>query len=194
MSVDYKELTNKELEDIVEVAGITVEAKNSAKPNKTELVDAIEAFNAKNNKIKKDSEIKLPDNVGKGLKEGVKRRPQTYEELQRLDLFTKDRVIINDRQENQTKDESVTVSWGNRTLGGQTDIVPLHNDPQYVRRGALNNLRDATTRIHDPSKTNSNGAGTTTVPRFIIQNVEGLTQKELDELGNVQRMRNSKSA
>lgn len=192
---NYEDMTNKELLELVELGNIKVEdAKNPSKPNKTELVDAIEAHVAKQDADKDNSIIKTPEESLEKLKPGVKKRQETALQLLRKELNTKDRVIINDRQENQTKEESVSVSWGNRGIGVTTDMVYLHGEPQYVRRGALNNLKNAKTTIHNPEKTTTSGAGVQAVPRFIIQYVEGLTQKELDDLAAVQAMRNSKSA
>ena len=124
--------------------------------------------------------------------DGSKRKPQTTKQLIRLDLFNKVRCVIHDQQDSQTKDEMISVSWGNRTTGGQTDFVDLSGEPQYVRRGALNNLKEATMTSHI-SKANG-GVDMQSKKRFIVVETEGLTAEELADLANKQKLRTAKYA
>ena len=114
------------------------------------------------------------------------------QELMRADLFRKERVIINDNQLSQTKEEMVSISWGNRLLGGQTDFVPMHGEPQYVRRGALANIREATMVEHVQKE--RGGVEMVRRKRFSVVPVEGLSQEEIDALAAKQAMRNASYA
>lgn len=187
---EYKALTNAQLAQECEDLGIgkVVGSSNPHKPTKEDYLKAIEK--------KLNYEFDDVEDETEEAKESKPAKPrQTTAQLLRLDMFKKDRVTIHDMQENQTKDkdEMLPVSWGNRLLGGQTDFVSLNGEPQYVRRGALKNLADATTIIHEP-KPNGNGVHARVVKRFVITEVPGLTPEELEELAVKQRMRNSKYA
>ena len=57
----------------------------------------------------------------------------------------KERVVIYDMQDTQTKIPAQSITWGNGLIGIHSDVVELASGkPQYVRRGALANLRLAT--------------------------------------------------
>lgn len=191
---EYKALTNAQLAQECEDLGIE-KVVGSSNPHKPTKDDYIRAISRKLNY--EPDEVEEVEEVEEVKEDEIPntRKPQSKAQLARLDMFRKDRVIIHDMQENQTKDkdEMLPVSWGNRLLGGQTDFVSLNGEPQYVRRGALKNLEDATTVIHEP-KPNGNGVHARVVKRFVVTPVAGLTQAELDELATKQRMRNAKYA
>jgi len=193
----YEDMTNAMLKEECEERGIEVLAKNPTKPNKGEYLAAL--ANAESYTTPVEDTVDEIVEVKKEVSDVPQPiRPvakQSRSKLQRLDMLRKDRVIIHDNQENQSKDkdELYSVSWGNRLLNGQTDWVALDGKPQYVRRGALGNLRDAMTTVHE---TDSKGLNPRQmrVPRFVIIPVKGLTPDELEALANQQRMRNSKHA
>jgi hypothetical protein len=189
--VEFKDMNNAQLKELCEDFGLVVKAANPAKPNKGELLEALETFKATQDKIHGiDREADKADTtVGAST---PKRKPKSLATLQKLELFSKERVVVRDMQETQTKDELISVSWGNRLIGMQTDWVDLSGNPQYVRVGALNNLKDATMSVQEPKP--GGGVSMVNKKRFVIVPVEPLTQKELDELANQQRMRNSKYA
>ena len=191
---EYKDLTNSQLAEECEALGIkkVLGSKNPHKPTKD---DYIAAIIAKLNYEPLDGEDEVEEEVEAEAKIPTTRKKQTQAQLARLEMFRKDRVVIHDTQENQSKDkdEMISVSWGNRLLGGQTDFVSLNGQPQYVRRGALNNIMDATT-IHHKPKANGNGVSAERGKRFIVTEVAGFTEKELAELATKQKMRNSKYA
>ncbi len=196
-NVELEELTIAQLiADYIEPANIEIKnPKITGKPNKTEIIEAVLKHKEYSDKIKKERAgkvIKAPQKVNKGLKEGVVLRKQTELELHRKEMLRKDRVIIFDNQEKQTKEETITVSWGDRGIGNFTDIVSLSGDPQYVRRGAINNLIDSHAVVQVPKK--GGGVHKEYKKRFVVQEVQGLTNKELEELASQQRMRNSKTA
>jgi len=190
----FEDMTNAELKEACEDFGLEVKAKNPAKPNKTEYLEALNSFKEKQDELhsERNAEKAKAAKVVVKTTDGSKRKPQTQSQLQKLDLFRKDRVMVRDMQESQTKDEMISVSWGNRLIGRQTDWVDLSGEPQYVRRGAINNLKEATMVVHEPKK----GGGVSMVRknRFVVVDVEPLTPKELEELAAQQKMRNSKLA
>jgi len=192
---DYKELTNAQLKEECADMGIekVIGSKNPAKPSKDDYLKAISRkLSYEPDEIGED-EVEEEDDSVEEIP--TTRKPQSPAKLARLEMFRKDRVIVHDIQENQTKDkdEVISISWGNRLLGGQTDFVSLNGLPQYVRRGAIKNLLEATTIVHKP-KPSGNGVITESVKRFVVTEVAGLTEKELEELANKQKLRNSKYA
>lgn len=194
MSTQFNDMTNSELKEACVDFGLEVKAKNPSKPNKGEYLEALVEFKAKQDKIHGiEPEVEKEEETKPETKKDTpKRKPQSKAQLLKLALFMKTRVIVRDMQESQTKDEMISVSWGNRLIGRQTDWVDLSGEPQYVRQGAINNLKEATMVAH-VSKPNG-GASQIRKNRFVIVEVEPLTEKELEELANQQRMRNSKIA
>jgi len=193
--MNYRELTNTQLAEECEDLGIgkVIGSNNPHKPTKDDYIKAIEAKLSYEPVATIEDEVK--DEVEAEAEIATTRKPQSAAKLARLDMFRKDRVVLHDIQDNQSKDkdEILSISWGNRMLGGQTDFVALNGEPQYIRRGAINNLIDATTVIHRP-KANGNGVVDEVVKRFIVTEVAGLTAEELTELATKQKMRNSKYA
>ena len=193
--MDYSELTNAQLKEECEDLGIekVIGSKNPHKPSKDDYLKVIKAKLNYEPVLEQEDEVE--DEVEDESKIATTRKPQSKAKLARLEMFRKDRIVLHDVQDNQSKDkdEILPVSWGNRLLGGQTDFVSLNGEPQYVRRGAINNLLDATTVIHR-NKANGNGVTDEVVKRFIVTEVAGLTANELAELATRQKMRNSKFA
>ena len=193
MNTQFEDMTNAQLKEACEDFGLKVKAKNPAKPNKTEYLEALNSFKAKQDEFHaKRNEEKAEAAKAAPVNDGSKRKPQSKSQLMKLDLMRKDRVIVRDMQESQTKDELISVSWGNRLIGRQTDWVDLSGEPQYVRRGAINNLKEASMVIHVPKK--GGGVNMERKNRFVIVEVEPLSEKELAELAAVQKMRASKMA
>ena len=192
---DLLELTNAQLKEECEDLGLdkVVGSNNPHKPTKDDYINAIMAkISYEPVDVEEVEEIVTVDAPSEPTST---RKPQSAAKLSRLELFRKDRVIVHDTQEGQSKnkDEMISISWGNRLIGGQTDFVSLNGQPQYIRRGAIRNLIDATTVSHEP-KANGNGVTSNVTKRFVISEVGGLTPKELEELANRQKMRNAKYA
>jgi len=193
MATQFDEMTNAELKEACADFGLEVKAKNPAKPNKTEYLDALNEFkaaqdNTHSEKIAEKAELAKTAPVT----DGSKRKPQSKSQLTKLDLFKKDRVIVRDMQEGQTKDEMISVSWGNRLIGGQTDWVDLSGEAQYIRRGAIRNLEDASMMVQTPKP--KGGVEMKTKKRFVIVPVEPMSDEEMATLKASQAMRNSKLA
>jgi hypothetical protein len=188
MSKQFEDMTNAELKEACGDFGLEVKASNPQKPNKAEYLEALGAFKAAQDALHpaKDKEVLTP------VTDGSKRKPQSKSQLIKLDLFNKVRVIVHDQQESQTKDELISVSWGNLTTGGQTDMVDLSGEPQYLRRGAIGNLKDATMTVHN---TKADGRWSPLPKkRFIVMEVDAMTSEELAELKNKQKLRSAKYA
>ena len=196
MNIDaYKELTNSQLAEECSELGIekVIGLKNPHKPTKEDYIKAIVAKLSYEPLDESDDDVAVE--VESEDEITTTRKAQTPAQLARLEMFRKDRIVVHDTQENQSKDkdELIPVSWGNRLLGGQTDFVSLNGLPQYIRRGAIQNLEDATTVVHKP-KPNGNGTVAEVGKRFIVTEVAGFTEAELAELATKQKMRNSKYA
>lgn len=102
--------------------------------------------------------------------------------------LTKTRVVVTDYDTTQSMEadvleRGVTISWGNKFLGSQTDCVFMHGEPQYVRNGALAAMKT----ILIP--TNSKDSTSRTKARFSITEVEGWTQEKIDELKAQQKLK-----
>ena len=193
MSTKFEEMTNVELKEACKDFGLEVKAKNPAKPNKSEYLKALNDFKAQQDEIHKDKiEAKAKEAEAAPVESGSKRKPQTPAQLMKLELFRKERVVVRDMQEAQTKDELISVSWGNRLIGRQTDWVDLRGEPQYVRVGAINNLKEATMVVHVAKP--GGGVQMERKNRFVVVPVDGLTPEELEDLAAKQKVRNSKVA
>lgn len=180
MEKTFNDLTKAELLQLCEDFDITANSKMT----NAELVALLDAYNKgeepKSEEIKESKKVattqaELP------LAERIK--------LQRADLMRKEQVIINDNQTSQTKTDTKSITWGNTGgLGIQTDFVHF-NKPWYVRRGALANMRRATCTV--PKVSENGEMGTETIPRYSIQELDGLTEQELKLLANKQAIRNA---
>lgn len=196
MSNTFEDMTNAELKEACQDFDLKVKAKNPAKPNKAEYLEALNEFKAKQDAIhgvEPEDETEEVVEAPKPKKDPKsKRKEQTHSQLVKLELMAKKRVIVRDMQENQTKDEMVSVSWGNRLIGRQTDWIDLSGAAQYIRQGALNNLKDASMIVHEAKK----GGGDVMVRknRFVVVDVEAMTEDEIATLSAQQKMRNSKMA
>lgn len=190
---EFEEMTNAQLKEVCEDFGLEVIAKNPAKPNKGEYLTTIQEFKDKQDIIHADRNAeKAAKGVTAPVVDGSKRKPQSHSQLIKLELMAKERVIVRDMQESQTKDEMISVSWGNRAIGRQTDWVDLTGNPQYVRKGAIQNLKDATMTVHEQKP--GGGVHSIRKNRFVVVPVDPLIETELAELAAQQKMRNSKIA
>ena len=117
--------------------------------------------------------------------------PKTREEEIQLAAeynFTKTYVVVTDHDNTQSTDSDdllsgVKIQWGNRFTLGQTDVVFMHGEPQYVRNGAIEAMK--TMLI----PTNSEKASTRVKKRFSITEVEGWDQDKIDSLKEQQRLK-----
>ena len=102
--------------------------------------------------------------------------------------FTKTYVVVTDHDNTQSTDSDdllagVKIQWGNKFTLGQTDVVFMHGEPQYVRNGAIEAMK--TMLI----PTNSESSTTRVKKRFSITEVEGWDQDRIDALKEQQRLK-----
>lgn len=201
--IDYNEMTNAELKALIDDFELTVDAKTPGKPNKAELVSALENYRKQQNIINgvEEDETEDLDETNDELTPGSKNEtkvekvvPQKLlpreqkKRLQKADLLRKERVIVIDKQHTQTRIPAITVTWGNKLIGIQTDVIDLKsNKPQYVRRGALANLRTCTF-TYSYQEEEFAPVKQVTEERFEIRELEGLTEDEIADLAIKQRM------
>ena len=206
-NVNYNEMTNKELQALIDDFELTVQAKTPNKPTKAELIATLEAFKKEQNRIngiedeEENDELVGEDDSGstKHKKtEDVAKPAKSYskaerKKLQMADLLRKERVLIYDVQDNQTKTPAITVTWGNSLIGFHSDVINLESGkPQYVRRGALANLRNATfTRSIQEEEFGP--VKNVVEERFNIKELDGLTEEEIEILASKQKMFNAKA-
>lgn len=208
-NVNYNEMTNKELQALIDDFELTVQAKTPNKPTKAELIATLEAFKKEQNRINgiddeddtENDELVGEDNSGSTKPktvEKVAKPAKSYskaerKKLQMADLLRKERVLIYDVQDNQTKTPALTVTWGNSLIGFYSDVINLESGkPQYVRRGALANLRNATfTRSIQEEEFGP--VKNVVEERFNIKELDGLTEEEIEILASKQKMFNAKA-
>lgn len=205
-NVNYNEMTNKELQALIDDFELTVQAKTPNKPTKAELIATLEAFKKEQNRINgiedEEENDELVGEVDSGSTkpkkvEGASKPAKSYskaerKKLQMADLLRKERVLIYDVQDNQTKTPALTVTWGNSLIGFYTDVINLESGkPQYVRRGALANLRNATfTRSIQEEEFGP--VKNVVEERFNIKELDGLTEEDIEILASKQKMFNAK--
>ena len=208
-NVNYNEMTNKELQALIDDFELTVQAKTPNKPTKAELIATLEAFKKEQNRINGiDDEDDTENDELVGEDDSGSTKPKVVEsaakparayskaerkKLQIADLLRKERVLIYDVQDNQTKTPALTVTWGNSLIGFYTDVINLESGkPQYVRRGALANLRNATfTRSIQEEEFGP--VKNIVEERFNIKELDGLTEEEIEILASKQKMFNAKA-
>ena len=157
-----------------------------------EFKDSQDAINKLDQQLDENkSENKSTDKVENKYLNKVEQRELTKDEKMSLAAeynFTKTLVVITDHDVTQSmeadiKEKGITISWGNKFLLTQTDVVFMHGKPQYVRNGALSAMR--TMLIPTNSKTSTER----TIQRFSITEVEGWSQEKIDELAAQQKLK-----
>ena len=208
MSVNYEEMTNKELQALIEDFELTVLPKTPGKPTKAELVAVLNAYKTQQDiingiepevAIEEEEEeldtnvesVSVPKPVESKIAVAKPARELSRNErkaLQRADLMRKERVIIHDMQDTQTKVPAMTVTWGNGLVGIHTDVIDLSSSkPQYVRRGALANLR-LSTYTQSIQEEEYGPVEQRTEFRFSIKELDGLSEDEIANLAAQQRL------
>ena len=208
MSVNYEEMTNKDLQTLIEDFELTVNPKTPGKPTKAELVAVLNAYKtqqdiingiepevaAEDEKEELDTNVEsvsVPKPVEPKIAVAKPARELSRNErkaLQRADLMRKERVIIHDMQDTQTKVPAMTVTWGNGLIGIHTDVIDLSSSkPQYVRRGALANLR-LSTYTQSIQEEEYCPVEQRTEFRFSIKELDGLNEDEIANLAAQQRL------
>jgi hypothetical protein len=205
--INYEEMTNKELQTLIDDFELTVDAKTPNKPTKAELIATLNAFKVQQDIINgvepEDVAIVEDDTEEVTSNESVPavktEKPviakparelsrSERKALQRADLMRKERVVIHDMQDTQTKVPAMTVTWGGGLIGIHTDVVDLSSGkPQYVRRGALANMRNATF-TRSVQEEEYGPVEQRTEYRFSIKELDGLNEDEIANLAAKQRL------
>ena len=203
-NVNYEEMTNKDLQALIDDFELTVDAKTPNKPTKAELVATLNAFKVQQDIINGvepevvEDEEEIADEVtstesSPAVKTTVVKPARELSRnerkaLQRADLMRKERVIIHDMNDTQTKVPAQSVTWGNGLIGIHTDVIELASGkPQYVRRGALANLRLAT-YTQSIQEEEYGPVEQRTEYRFSIKELDGLSEDEIANLAAQQRL------
>lgn len=199
--------TNLDLKNICDELNLTVEAKNTQKPNKMELITAIEKYN------KVDDADEASETETEGLDEDIseeeykefmgdndastatedgeapkKKTKMTKKEMKEV-LFALRRVQVISNDETQTKRDVKFITWGNDVIGHNTDRL-LMGRPWHIREGALRNLKENLVSKSIPHPETGN-------PEFVempAYNIIELPMLKIDEyrtLGKKQEMRNA---
>lgn len=207
--VNYEEMTNKELQTLIEDFELSVNPKTPGKPTKAELVAALVAYKTQQDiingvepEIQDDEDGIEASNEDTNVESVSVQKPaepkaakparelsrNERKALQRADLMRKERVIIHDMQDTQTKVPAMTITWGNGLIGIHTDVVDLASGkPQHVRRGALANMRNATF-TRSVQEEEYGPVEQRTDYRFSIKELDGLTEDEIANLAAQQRL------
>ncbi len=195
--MNYEEMTNAELKQYCEDNGIEVTAKNPAKPNKAELLGAIDGTmadaNAQDDSFAAEAvqqveeakkAVEKPKIVATGEKTAAQKRRAVYNKKMALK-----RVLVTDNKDNQTKQDLMTVAWGNRELKYHTDRVVL-GKPWHVRQGALDNII-ASTYSKPVQNYETNTIDYVTTPMFNIVDLGILSKEEYARIAEKQNVRNA---
>ena len=199
--VNYEEMTNKELQTLIDDFELTVDAKIPSKPTKAELIAALTKFKVQQDVIngvepeveEEDENDELVPEKKVVTSKAAKDLPLNERRaLQRADLLRKERVLVYDVKDTQTKMPAMTVTWGNSLIGIHSDVINLESGkPQYIRRGALANMRNATfTRSIQEEEFGP--VINRTEFRFNIKELDGLSEDEIEALAAKQKMMNAK--
>jgi hypothetical protein len=196
----YRLKTNAELKEIMEVFELsTPKAKNQFKPNKDEIVQALMEFKRSQDEINgiepeegdyvPEEEDDVEDDIPAPTRS---KKPSKLQQLALLkaDLMRSERVIVHDTQTSQTSTAARTFTWGNKLVGYNDDVVQF-GVPWYVRRGALNNIRDA--EITEYTQEEGGPMRTDTRKRFLVTELEGWSEEDLQKYAMDQKIRNSRA-
>lgn len=197
----YRSKSNAELKELLEAFELsTPKAKNPFKPNKDEMVQALMQFKRSQDRIngiepEEGDEFEEEDETeveASPTKASSKQNKALKAALLKADLMRMERVIVHDTQMNQTPMAAITVTWGNRSLGIQNDVVKF-GVPWYIRRGALQNLRDSEITEYTQDREAGGQMRTETRKRYLITETEGWTDEELQKHAMDQKIRNSRA-
>ena len=157
-----------------------IKVLNDFKAKQDALNGVTDSEDSENQNGEDTTKIVVPNSVPKTREEEI----QLASEYN----FVKSYVVVTDHDNTQSTDSDdllagVKIQWGNRFTLGQTDIVFMHGEPQYVRNGAIEVMK--TMLI----PTNSENATTRVKKRFSITEVEGWDQDRIDALKEQQKLK-----
>lgn len=183
--MNYEEQTNADLKQLCEDLDLEVKAKNPSKPNKAELIAALNEYDGVTPEVVEEIvQDESPEVESKGtLNKAQLRRHQHREKMKLV------RVMATSNADNQTKVDLITISWGNDLLGYHTDRLLL-GKPWHIRQGALDNLR-ATTITKPVQNEEQNKIDYNQIPAYNVQDLGLLSKDEYKALGEKQKVRDA---
>jgi len=186
--------TNSDLQTICDELGLTVEAKNPKKPNKTELITAIEK-NVPSEGVAEEvsaeeyAEFMGTAEVAEEAEPVVKKKVRKTRKQLKDELFPLRRVQVTNNDETQTKRDVMFITWGNDVIGHNTDRL-LMGRPWHIREGALRNLKGNTMYKSVPHP-ETGEPEYIEMPAFNIIDLPMLTLPEYKALGKKQEIRDA---
>jgi ABC-type enterochelin transport system substrate-binding protein len=187
--MNYEDKTNKELVELCEELNIDVDAKNPSKPNKAELITALEAYDAET------EDFVSGDDMVEQIEEAAENPAATTEtkaqkrRRQVRELTKKVRVIATSNADNQTKTDLITIGWGNDLIGHQNDRLLL-GKPWHIRQGALDTLR-AMTINKAVQNDEQNRVDYVELPAYNVQDLGLLSKEEYKAMADKQKVRDA---
>lgn len=159
--------------------------------------------------IAEENEVKVPEGIERkdlisllkkeidGDKENnvsAKPRVKSSSKIARLkaDLFRQEYVSIVDNSDLQTKIETETFSFSNRLIPLTTIVLPVDGTPVYAPRWALMVAEQVEFPKHvsiKNTKGQDDGAKQVWRPRYTISRLSPLTESEIKDLAEAQRIR-----
>lgn len=194
--LDYNEETpNHELKKMCNDLGITVEAKVKGKPNKAELIAALDAYEG-DGVIEEElsaeelAELKAAGSLKDEKTPEAKTAANKVSKAKQLKLektaLIRVQVTSNDPEDTR---EVKFITWGDDQIGHLTDRL-LMNRAWHIRKGALENLKAA---VHYKSVPNAETGEPETIeiPKYNIIELTPLSKAEIDKLAKKQAVRNA---
>jgi len=185
MSKELKDMTKRELLEVIEKHGVPVTAANEKAPTNAELIASIEKFN---NRFSTDEDIEEEQKSIEGPtgKSGVVQSSKV--ELQKADLLRKERVVVLDTQRFQALEEDVEnmtipVSFSNGVVEADR-LVVINGEPQYLERGIIQRLEDVVVPEVTQAEEKKSAIRTTRRKRYNVMQVGGLTNEEIEAQRN----------
>ena len=193
--MNYVEFTNKELKEVCDEVELEFpEAKNPSKPNKTEMITALQKHDGTWISPKEEASIAAEaEEVQKALG-ATKSTPLTKRQKQRQIKRSKmalQHVIItsNDRSvTHKMKNVVYYFGWGNSGFLGYQNDKAIMGKPWHVRQGALDRLEDMVLSIPFQPE-GSNRIEYEVIPAFTVQRLNQLTEDERRIIGKRQQIR-----
>ena len=194
--MELKDMTNNDLMQYCKDEGIEVEAKNVSKPTKKELLTAIKKFEQSQFGDNVDDFLAADEKVIEAEKLARETKPKNQKltraqkrKKQYNELMPLKRVLITSNADNQTKTNLEFITWGNGLIGHHTDRVYL-GKPWHVREGALRNMRRAMI-TRSVQNEDENKIDFETVPAYNIQELDPLSESEIELIAKRQTIRNA---
>lgn len=184
MAKTFEEMTKAELAKVAETYGLTDKiAENAKDANKITNAEYVTVLN------------EYKDAQDKTAPAKVETKEANREELIQIraeDLYRQIPVIVTDHDNSvEVKDDDgrrgIELYWGNSMGIGQTERFFNTGERQYLTRGLLKKMKRMTIPEFKKDKYGKEIA-VSTRKRFVITEVEGMTEDEITALGKKQQL------